>query len=153
MLLDAASADLSRNVRIEAISLLNSTFDPQFRIGYLVAMIQDADPAVRDIAFQSVNEMEVMERVKVLSQLLASTDPPIVINSANILAAYRTKSSSEAIYLQLINNHDANVAEKLLQTFGRSIGKNFGSINSAATWWRENKNKYNEDLSLADGFN
>lgn len=151
MLLDVASSDLARSVRLEAISLLNATSDSQFRIEYLVAMVQDGDLVVRDFAFQSVSGMEVADRVKVLSQVLACEDPTVVLKSADQLAAYRTKSSSEAIYLQLIQNPNSDTAQKLLHTFERSIGKKFESLSSADSWWRENKNKYNEDLSLVDG--
>lgn len=151
MLLDAASSDLSRNVRLEAISLLNAASDSQFRIEYLVAMAQDTDPVVRDVAFQTVNGMEISDRIKVLSQTLACEDSSVVLKSANDLSSYRTKSSSEAIYLQLIQNSSSDTAQKLLQSFERSVGKKFESLSSAASWWRENKNKYNEDLSLVDG--
>lgn len=148
-LFNAAGDDPSRDVRMEAVNLLDNTVDRLFQEEFLLEMIQDEDELVRETAFDRLGGREVAVRVKVLSQVLNSSNPQTAAKAASKLAMYRTKAAVESLLQHAVLNQNTANGEFMLGAVASSLGQTFDSPVAASEWWVRNQANYAEDLSLA----
>lgn len=136
--------------RIDAIDLLSEVHDPQAET-LLNQALEDPSEDVRSAALDVVRDQTDDIQLAVLQNGIKSPYADVKDETIEILEGRGDRSAVE-ILLKGLNDNDVNFRERVNEALSSlvNVDKIFRSYEEAQTWWNQNKDKYNQDLSIKD---
>ncbi|MGA2172134.1 MAG: HEAT repeat domain-containing protein [Sedimentisphaerales bacterium] len=138
----------SEEVRRTAVGLLSDINAPQ--TGDLLATaLSDESEDIRDAAFDITRFKDEQIQFKVLEKGISS---PYGDTKEESVAMLENMGGHRAvdILIEALQDKDAEFREKVASSISMLIDKEFNSYEEAKTWWEQNRDKYDEDLSLKE---
>ncbi len=129
-----------------AVGILSDINDPQ--TGDLLATaVSDESENIRNAALDVAGYKDEQVQFKVLEKGISC---PYGDTKEESVAMLENMGGHRAvdILIEALQDKDAEFREKVTSSISTLIDKKFGSYEEAKTWWENNKDKYDEDLSL-----
>jgi hypothetical protein len=141
-----AMANPSEEVRQTAVGILSDIDAPQ--TGDLLATaLSDESEDVRDTAIDVTRYKDEQIQFKVLEKGVSSPYGDIKERSVMMLEDMGGHRAVD-ILIEALRDKDAEFRETVASSISMLIDKEFKSYEEAKTWWEQNRNKYDGDLSL-----
>ena len=143
-----AMANPSEEVRRTAVGILSDINDPQ--AGDLLATaLSDESEDIRDAAIDATRYKDEQIQFKVLEKGVSSQYGDIKERSVSMLEDMGGHRAVD-ILIEALQDKDAKFRETVASSISMLIDKEFKSYEEAKTWWEQNRDKYDEDLSLKE---
>ncbi len=140
----AALDDPSAEIRREAMQG-TSSLDPDKLIPILAKAADDADEFVRDYAMTDMRRLPKEHHLKAYANTITSPHRDVRDKSIGFLANLQNHEGFE-LMLEAIRDGDEAAMEHVNRQAQALVGQSFQSHEQAVSWWRDNKDKFDEYL-------
>jgi HEAT repeats len=144
-LLETVLRDPSEQVRTSAVLAVGQVRDDSV-VGYLAKVFEDESADVRLTGLNVLEEQTENRRLKVLDRALEATHPDVQSAAITALQVESTPKSVEVLF-NALGAADPEVREEARFSIDFMLDKEFATADEARAWWKENKNKFDQDLA------
>jgi len=143
-----AMAHPDEEVRQTAVNLLLDINDPQ--TGKLLSdALSDKSEDIRSSALDTIKYKDNQVQFKVLETAISSPYSDVKEESVFMLQYIGGPQAVDTL-IEALRDKNAEFREEVSSAISALIDKEFGSYQEAKSWWKKNKGKYDEDLSLIE---
>jgi hypothetical protein len=143
-----AMTNPDEDVRRTAVNLLLDVNDP--RTGKLLSnALSDESEDIRSIALDEIKYKEKDVQFEVLKTAISSPYSDVKDDSIFMLQ-YVGGPQAVDVLIEALRDKNAEFREEASSALSTLIDKEFTSYQEAKSWWKKNKKKYDEDLTLIE---
>lgn len=146
--LRVAFADLSDEVRIQAMEVAQHLIDPAVR-DLLLSMMDDENVSVRQLALQAARNQG--EDFAELAVARAATSPleDMAMAGLTLIEASPAKRKIELVFRGL-EHRSARVREQAHEMLFLTTHQSFKNLSEARAWWKQNQDAFDDDMVITD---
>lgn len=143
--LEKVLTDPSEAVRLEAVAAVAQVRDDAV-VSFLGKAFEDASEAVRAAGFGLLEDQTEARKLKVLGRALQAAHADVQTAAIDALQLESTAQSVEVLFGGL-DSADPQVRREAQFSIDFLIDHEFASSTEARAWWKENKGKFEQDLT------